>query len=168
MADCSIEKNKRDALINEMVIQNDEPWQEKMLKTLHFIYGKAPFYEKHIELFRDILSQEWEKLVDLNIAVIKTLYRCLGLRDNLLMSSILGIDLMKDDKLVAICEELGAGIYLANNGSKDYIDPGKFHGRGIGFVFQDYGHPEYPVQKYQFKPYLSAIDLLFWHGPDTL
>jgi hypothetical protein len=161
-------KKKQKTLINEIEIQNSECWSKKILKTLHHVYSKAPFYSQNIELFEDILSREWLKLLDLNIEIIKLFYSILGMKDNLLLSSELSTATRKDNKLADICEKLGATIYLANNGSKPYIDSSKFYKRGLGFIFQDYQHPVYSVGSFKFTPYLSVIDLVFWHGPASL
>ena len=163
-----LKKKKRESMINEMEIQNSERWSEKILNTLHHVYGKAPFYNMYIENLSMILSKECCLLVDYNIAIIKMVYNILGIKNNLVLSSELDISSKRDDKLTDICEHLGASIYLANNGSKPYIDQAKFYQKNICFVFQDYDHPIYSVQQYTFVPYLSVIDVLFWYGPDAL
>lgn len=163
-----LKKRKLESLINEMEIQNQLRWGKKMFKTFQQIYSKAPYYDEHIQAIRDVLSTEWYMLVDLNVSIIRMLYRILGIENNLILSSDLAVKSRRTQKLADICERLGASIFLANNGSKPYVDPSKFHERNIGFVFQDYQHPEYCVQGYNFVPYLSVIDLIFWHGPEAL
>ncbi|MDD5438834.1 MAG: WbqC family protein [Candidatus Omnitrophica bacterium] len=163
-----LKKHKREILIKDAEIYNDESWNEVALKTIHHIYHKAPYYETYMPGIRDVLSKKWDRLAHLNIALIRALYAVLGIKDNLMLSSDIGVPEKKDDKLSGIASRLGATVYLANNGSKTYIDASKFHARNIGFVFQDYVHPEYSVKQYTFKPYLSCIDLVFWHGPDSM
>lgn len=155
-------------LIREVEIDNSIPWAPKMLKSVKHIYGHSPFFSSYYERLASVLEQPRRYLAELNFATIRVLYGALGLKENVVLSSSFGIPLRRDDKVVEICERLEATIYLANNGSKGYIDPSKFHRRGIGFVFQDYQHPTYTVNGYQFVPYLSALDLLFWHGPNAL
>ena len=163
-----LKKKKRESMINEMEVQNSERWSEKILNTLHHVYSKAPFYDMYIEHLSVTLSKEWCLLVDLNIAIIRMFYKILGINDNLVLSSELDISSKRDDKLADICEHFGASIYLANNGSKPYIDPSKFYQKNICFSFQDYVHPIYTVKQYDFVPNLSVVDLLFWHGHGAL
>lgn len=158
----------RETTIKDTLVHNETAWGGRMSSTLRNIYGKAPYYEEYFEALEAVLLKRWDRLVDLNLAVMRLIYKFLGLADNLVMSSDLGVGSKKDDKLAEICQKLGADVYLANNGSKPYIESDKFHRRGIGFVFQDYQHPAYQVDKRPFVPYLSVADLLFWHGPDSL
>jgi hypothetical protein len=138
------------------------------MKTIEHMYAKAPYFTENAEPLRHILLQRHPRLVDLNMAVLRAMYRQLGITDNLIMASALDVAGTRDDKLAAICEKLRASVYLANNGSQSYITPAKFTERKIGFIFQDYEHPVYATGPYPFQPYLSALDLLFWHGPASL
>lgn len=163
-----VKKCGQKTLINQVEVHNAEPWGQKMLDTIHHVYAKAEFYEKYVGDIGRLLTKKWDRLLDLNLASIRMFYSFLGMRDNIVLSSELNVPLSKDDKLAGICEKLGAEVYLANNGSADYIVPGKFHDKGIGFVFQDYTHPEYLTGRYRFVPYLSCMDVIFWHGPEAL
>ncbi|MBI5571091.1 MAG: WbqC family protein [Desulfomonile tiedjei] len=163
-----LKKSSQTIAINKVEVSDEAPWASTMLKSLRHVYGRAPFFSMYYDELAALLARPWQYLVDFNLGLIRWFCGKMGIHDNLALSSHLNVQLARDDKLVEICERLGATIYLANNGSKGYIDPSKFHHRGIGFVFQDYQHPTYAVNGYQFVPYLSALDLLFWHGPDAL
>jgi len=154
--------------INEMVISHDDDWQSRMLKSLRRCYAKAPFLDSCFPAVERTVCEGYRNLVDLNISLIRLFCELLGIPDNLVLGSSLPHAAGKGDALVDICERLGADVYLANNGSKPYIEPQEFLDRGIGFVFQDYEHPEYPRGKGGFVPYLSVVDVLFWHGPRAL
>jgi hypothetical protein len=163
-----LKKNKQECFINEMEIYNDGNWNEKMIKTLHHVYCKSPFYNEYIGPIVSVLSKNWFMLVDLNVAIIRAIYEMLNIEDNIVMSSELDVGFKRDDKLVRLCEKLNASTYLANNGSKPYINNSKFFKNDIGFVFQDYQHPHYFTGKNNFQPFLSVIDLIFWNGAESL
>lgn len=163
-----LKNTARDTLIKDVEINNETDWSSRMLDTLRHVYGKAPYYKTYSAPLAELLSKKWENLSAMNVALIRLIYKMLGIKDNIAVSSDLDVGLKKDDKLAGICESLGAGVYLANNGSKSYIEPAKFFKKGIGFVFQDYTHPSYAVKGREFVPYLSAVDLLFWHGSASL
>jgi hypothetical protein len=150
--------------INEIEVFWGNGWPERMLQTLRHTYARAPHHAGCFSELEAILDSKPERLVDLNLAVIRWIYRRLGLGDNLRLASEFGAKSVRDDKLADICELLGADIYLANSGSKSYIDPAKFLGRGVGFVFQDYQHPAYSRGDNDFVPFLSTLDVLCWHG----
>ena len=163
-----LEKHARCTAINEVKPVRDGLWQQKVFKQLEYAYGKAPFFDQYYPSLQVLLSQPWENLAQLNIATIEWAYAALNMPLNLLRSSELGISGRKDTRLLAICEHFGASRYLANDGSKPYIDPEKFTKHGINFDFQSYRPPAYTVGQGRFCPALSIIDLLFWHGPRAL
>jgi len=158
----------RNTKINQIEIHEHARWVDKAITTIRHVYCKAPYFSKYFEEFESVLNTKYQRLLDFNVSIIQLVYRILGIDENLVLSSKFDINYTKDDKLLAICSELGATIYLANNGSMDYIDMYKFTGEGIGFVFQDYQHPEYEVKGFKFQPYMSVIDLIFWQGQRSL
>ena len=151
-----------------MKIYNEGKWIEKIVRTLYLVYVKAPFYKLYIGMLEKVFYEKYDRLVGLNVSLIRVLYRILGMEDNLILSSDLGVKLARDDKLNEICVKLEATVYLANNGSKPYINQSKFQKKNIGFVFQDYEHPVYDARLYNFHKYLSVLDPIFWHGPKSL
>ncbi len=44
----------------------------------------------------------------------------------------------------------------------------EFAKEGIKVIFQDYKYPNYPQLYGSFEPYMSAVDLLFNCGPESL
>ena len=82
--------------------------------------------------------------------------------------SKLDIQGMKTDKIVNICRKLGADTYLSGRGAREYLEGSKFEANGIKLMWQEFKHPEYPQVFESFEPYMSAIDLLFNCGPDSV
>jgi len=160
-----LKRAPRGTLINDMVISVHGDWQSKILKTIRQCYAKAPYLTAYFSIVEQTMRAGHETLVELNLSFIRLFCGFLDIPDKLVLGSSISHASKKDDRLVDICESLGADFYLANNGSKPYIDPRKFLDRGIGFEFQDYEHPEYPRGKEEFVSHLSVLDVLFWHGP---
>ena len=113
------------------------------------------------------MTEESQTLVALNLRFLRYIVNKLDIADNIILSSTLGTAGHRDGRLSKICRLLGADLYLANNGSSNYIDSINFIEKGIGFVFQNYKHPIYYQGGQEFLPNLSIIDLLFWHGPKS-
>jgi hypothetical protein len=151
--------------INQIQISQNVDWRSRMLGQIRHIYAKAPFFTTYFGQLQDFLNQNFEKLVDVNIGSIRLIMGWLGMADNLRFSSEFELNGIKQEKLIELCLLLGADMYLANNGSENYIVPEKFTRQGIKFVFQDYQHPEYMQGPFSKQNYLSTLDVLFWHGP---
>jgi hypothetical protein len=71
-------------------------------------------------------------------------------------------------RLVDICRRTGADTYLSGAGGRDYLDLAQFEAAGIRVTFQDYPHPTYPQRFGPFEPFMSAVDLLFNCGGESL
>jgi hypothetical protein len=63
---------------------------------------------------------------------------------------------------------LGADRYISGPHGRDYLDTKKIESANIELVFADFKHPVYSQQYEGFVPNLSAIDLLFNCGPESL
>jgi hypothetical protein len=80
-------------------------------------------------------------------------------------SSELGIE--DDDatqRLVGICEHLGADRYLSGPSAREYLDEARFARAGIALEYMDYRYPPYPQIDDVYEPAVSVIDLLFMTG----
>lgn len=156
----------RESLINEVRIA-ENPWQHTHLRTIEAAYKRAPFWSDHGPALLDLLGQEWEHLVDLNLAVTAFFLRALGITTRCVRSSELAVDGAKQDRIIALCAASGATEYLSGGGARAYQDPAEFAARGIRLLYQNYAARPYP-QRFggeNFTPGLSALDLLLNAGP---
>lgn len=154
--------------INEVRVNNAEPWQKKHLRTLAQYYSKAPHYAEHAPALAGIIDQPWERLCDLNVALIRHLAEALGIRTPFLFASELGIQGSGAPRLVEILAHLGGTVFYEGAAGRDYIDESLFSARGMRVEYQEYKHPVYAQLHGEFVPFLSVVDLLFNHGPNSL
>ncbi|MGE4279592.1 MAG: WbqC family protein [Magnetospirillum sp.] len=154
-------------LIRDTRIAEAGRWRSKLLASLRQNYGRTPHFARYYPALERRVEAAGDNLAELNMDLLELLCDQLGIAARLVRSSHYMAPGSKDDKLVTLCQHLGATLYLANNGSAPYIRAEKFLDRGIGFVFQDYQHPVYPQgdTKGGFVSHLSVVDCLFWHGP---
>jgi hypothetical protein len=131
-------------------------------------YARAPFFQTTFEPMAEVLGRSWEWLIDLDLAVVEVIRAQMGLTTPLRCASELGIQGERVERLVALCRHLGADEYLTGNAASDYLDESLFNREGIRLLYQDYVHPVYPQLHGEFMPYLSAVDLLFNCGPESL
>lgn len=160
------------AYFNAILINNSSPWQRKSMKTIELSYKKAPFFERYREGFSRVFLEPYERLTDLNVALVKYISDMIGLKTIFLMSSgiIESNGLTGDDKIMAILRSVGATTYISGKGagSKRYIDEERFRKEHINIEWQQYSSPHYSQLWGEFFPDLSVIDLLFNCGEESL
>jgi hypothetical protein len=160
-------KGRFGSLIGEIEIDNRSDWARKHLLSLEQSYARAPYLDSTYSALHAILSRGWEKLVDLNLALVTTLAEALGLRPTFKRSSELEAKGNQSQRLVAMCRELGADRYLTGDAASRYLDPALFAEAEIAVDYQNYRHPVYPQLHGEFIPYLSVVDLIFNCGPES-
>lgn len=155
--------------LNEVRINNNIPWRRKHWKSICLAYEKAPFFSQYADFFQDTYEREWEYLVDINEHIILGLLDFFGIKKDIVKSSSFAPHGAKTDLLLDITKAMKADGYLSGTGgAKEYVDLSKFEQAKLAHYFQEFSHPVYPQIHGEFKPYMSAIDLLFNCGPDSI
>jgi len=154
--------------IHQVKINDETAWQRKHRQALASGYGKAPYFKEVMEALRPLYDRTWSNLADLNIAAAELLRNLLEIRPRqILEASRMELSREPSDRLIDICEAVGADTYLAGAGGADYMDLERFAERGVRVIFQDFRHPVYPQRFDGFISHLSVLDLLFNCGPDS-
>jgi len=155
--------------IAEKAIDNSQHWAGTHFETLRRAYASAPHFAPYASRLQDIYAQRWERLVDLNEALLELLREGFSIRTPLVNSSELDVGGAKSELVLNLCRAVGAHTLLVGlGGSRDYLDRAAFAEAGIGLAFQEFNHPVYPQRgTAPFSAGLSAIDLLFNCGPDS-
>ncbi|MBW2064896.1 MAG: WbqC family protein [Deltaproteobacteria bacterium] len=151
--------------INEVRIYHEGQYMRKHLASLKSAYGKAPYFPDHLPFLEKVFSQRYEKLLDMNLAIIRYILGNLGIETRVLLLSGLGITSTGVQRLVDICMKLGADRFLAQNASRKYLDQGLFESAGIETGFFRPPSPVYPQLWGEFLSNLSTFDLLLNCGP---
>jgi hypothetical protein len=152
----------------EVRISPGDPWRRKHLQALRLHYGKAAAFAEVFPRLEGWLATEWEWLCDLNLAGLRLICELLGIRCDIRLSSSLGIGGARTERLVRICQALGADAYLSGDAARDYLDPSAFTAAGIRLEYHGYHHPTYGQLHGEFVSHLSAVDLLMNHGRRSL
>ena len=164
-------KGKFGDLIYRIEINNTVNWRKKHLIALKTNYSHSPFYNKYLEYFEDIYSQEWNFIKDIDIKIIKDITSMLGIQADFVCSSDLNIDgenANKTERLIRVLKKLSATHYMASNASKDYLNESLFKENGIELSYHNYKHPTYSQMYGGFISHLSILDLLFNCGDKSL
>ena len=156
----------RQLLINEAEIANktQPTWSERHWLSLKHNYMHAPYWSKYSGFFEETYSKTWDKLIDLNMHLIKGMMLFLGVDKPIVMASSLNINEKKSKLILAQCMALKSDVQLAGGGSRDYLNVKEFKEKGIKVLFQDFKCPIYTQLHGEFVPNLSAIDYLFCTG----
>ena len=139
-------------------------WQEKHLNMLKSYYGKHRFFYEVMPFIEPVFHNVYSLLFE---PVIESMRISMGLLDistKIVYQHELEYErtAKKNDLVLALVQAIGADIYLAGTGSKNYMQLQAFEAQGIHVEFNHFVHPEYPQNKLsQFEPGISCLDLLF-------
>jgi hypothetical protein len=153
--------------ILDVEIDTRTPWARKHVASIRQAYAAAPFLGRYMPALEELLHRGWERLVDLDIAVVALMADWLGLERRIERSSALDIGGERTERLLRICQRLGASRYLSGDAARDYLDVALFERHGIAVEWQQFVHPVYPQLHGEFVSYLSAVDLLLNCGDDA-
>ncbi len=164
-----VKKSSRGTKIFEIEISQEENWQEKHYKTIIGSYKKAKYFTDYHYLLEEIyLKQKWTNLSEFNIFTTKLLAHSLGITTQFVNSVDLATSGIKDDKLIEVCQKIGADYYLSGPAAKDYIVNDKFEQANIQLAYIDYNYyPKYQQLHGEFDHYVSVLDVLFNCGKDA-
>jgi hypothetical protein len=151
--------------IDDVKICHEGRWARKHLESLKSAYGNAPYFRDHLEFVEEMFLPSVERLLDLNMKIIRYLMRQLHMETKLVLLSKLRIEARGDQMLVEICRKLGASHFLAQHAAKKYLNEGLFHEAGIELKYFKPPSLIYPQLWGNFIPNLSTFDLLFNCGP---
>jgi hypothetical protein len=151
--------------INQVRICYDGRWPHKHLQSLKTAYAHAPYLGDHLGFLEEVFSRPWERLVDLNLAIIRHLLASLQIDTRLVLGSELGITAGGTQLLVEICRALGASAFLARILAHKYLDARLFRENNLELRLFKYVAPIYPQLWGDFLANLSTFDLTFNCGP---
>ena len=151
--------------IHEVRVCHDFRWVTKHLASLKTAYAKAPYFAEHLPFMESTYLARFEKLIELNLTVIRYLFQQLKIKTKIKLLSELGIQTAGNQMLVEICQALGAAVYLAQHAAKKFLDTGLFQQKGIQIQYIKPPACVYPQLWGAFVSNLSTFDLLFNCGP---
>jgi hypothetical protein len=151
--------------IHEVRVCHEFRWVAKHLASLKTAYAKAPYFAEHLPFMESTYLSRFEKLIDLNLALIRYLFQQLKIKTEIKLLSELGIQISGSQMLVEICQTLGATVYLAQHAAEKYLNTGLFQQKGIQIQYIRLPACVYPQLWGAFVSNLSTFDLLFNCGP---
>ncbi len=154
-----------DQRISETII-SDKKWATKHWNTLITNYSKAPFFKLVSPTLEGFYSQNKSmRLSEVNQELIKLVCNLVGINTKIRSSSDFNLIGDPTEKLVDLCCQTSAQIYLSGPAAKEYLREDLFIKQGIKVKWMDYsGYTEYPQLHPPFEHHVSILDLLFNTG----
>lgn len=149
-------------LINQITI---DARREKIIKTIQQNYGKAPEYKAVFPMIEEILMRREDNLSRSLEYGLKQICAYLGLSPVWHVSSDIKKDneLRGQEKVLAICESLGATHYVNAIGGKDLYSREVFADKGLDLSFIRPKPIAYPQFRVPFVANLSVIDAMMFN-----
>lgn len=161
--------------VRDVRISQESRWPRKHITSLSQAYARAPHRDDYLEAIEAIIGRKWERLIDLDIALIDAMADWLAIDCQRGFVSDYGVPGRRSEKLINLCKAVGADRYLSGDAAVDYLDVAAFARAGITVEWQRYKHPRYrqcrrltkdPPED-QFVPFLSTLDLLLNCGAES-
>lgn len=156
--------------INETSIVYDKDWARKILSSIRLSYSRAAHFDKYFEWLSSVLSQRWPSISDLNIRLTEDVCSFFSLKCTFVRSSQLKSreNLGRVERIVSICQELGATRYVSGPSAKSYItNPDLFTKNEIELLYYKYSFEPYHQIHGDFVPNVSILDVLMNCGGDA-
>ena len=164
----TLQKASPNKLFNEIVIGDDF---KKLMKTLQMNYSRAINFDQTMVLMERIISFPNKQLAVFIANSFREILSYLSVETEILMSSEIPKDnsLRGKDKIIQICEILGADTYYNAVGGKNLYDQEEFREHGITLNFVD-SLPQVYSQLHtrEFVSGLAMIDVLMNNTKDKV
>jgi hypothetical protein len=151
--------------IGAVRICRERRWARKHLESLKHAYTHAPFFDEHLLFLEKIFETDHEKIIDLNMEIIRYILDFLKLETRLILQSDLGVSGKGDRLLVNICRQLGGTVFLAQGSARKYLDGGLIRNSGISVKYFTPPTLIYPQLWGNRIDNLSVFDLILNCGP---
>lgn len=157
-------------LISEILINKDEAVISKNLRVLENAYKKAPYFSKVQPLMEKMLRNENEILSEYIADSFAIICSYLDIHTERIMSSDLHKDnsLKGQDKILAICQLLGATQYYNAIGGRELYSCSAFRRHGIELKFLKTDEISYKQFDNEFCANLSIIDVMMFNSKERI
>ncbi len=142
----------------------------RIIRRIRAAYSKAPFYEEVIPLIKECFQRREGNLFDFIYTSLILLVEFLEIDTEIVISSSVSIDhaLKSQDKVLAICKELGTSTYVNAIEGRDLYDAAAFREKGIDLRFVKTTPFEYEQFRGEFVPWLSIIDVMMFNSKERI
>lgn len=144
--------------------------RDKLIRQIQAAYRRAPHFEKIFPDIASIVNYGSNNLFEYICHSVEYVCRLLGIETKLIISSHVPVsrNLKGEDKVLAICKELGAKQYINTSGGIGLYSRERFQAEGVDLVFIKTRGIEYQQFEKPFIENLSIIDALMFNSLDQI
>ena len=149
---------------------SDKRWNKKHWKTLKQSYAKANCFSEYKDFFEELYLNSNDKyLCDVNYRFIIEINKLLGINTKINWSSNFKLLEGKTERLIGLCLDCNADVYLSGPSAKEYFDKNLAKEKKIKVEWVEYsGYKEYEQMHFPFNHNVSILDLIFNKGKDAI
>lgn len=144
--------------------------RDKLLNQIKNAYRRAPYFAQTFPLIEQIVRYEEANLFRYLHHSISRTCEHLGITTEIRVSSGIAIDhdLKNQDKVLALCEAVGASTYVNAIGGMELYSKEVFQEKGVKLKFIQSKPFEYSQFGDAFVPWLSIVDVMMFNSLDTI
>jgi len=139
--------------------------RKKFLARFHGAYRTAPQFAPTYALLERVVQCDESNLFRFLHHSIVSVCAHLGVRTEIRISSDVGVgrELAGQERVIALCEAVGADVYVNPIGGVELYSKDDFRSRGITLQFLESKPFEYRQFDAAFVPWLSIVDVLMFN-----
>ena len=166
-----LKKGSHFSKIDEREISQD--WLKERMRILNLIklsYEKSPYFEDAFPLIEKCLMNTKSNLSEFIYDSILNINEYVGIKTNIVKSSSLQINhsLKSKEKVIEICKNQKADVYINAIGGVDLYDKEDFKNNGITLNFIKSNPIKYKQFENEFIPWLSIVDILLFNSKEDI
>ena len=149
---------------------SDKEWGKKHWTQIVQNYKKASYFKEYKDIFEELyLISDEEYLSEINYKFITTICKILGINTKIRWSSEFDLVDGQTEKLLGICKDCDADVYISGPAAKDYFDEDLAKKENVKVEWMDYsGYSEYKQLYEPFEHGVTILDLIFNVGSDNI
>lgn len=146
---------------------SDPTWAARHWRALELNYARAAYFSQYAPALERLYGECREPLLSrVNRRFLDWGCATLGITTRLTWSSDYVLEGDRSERLLGICRQAGAAVYLSGPAARNYLDESKFAAAGVQVVWMDYGgYPPYRQLFGEFQHGVSILDLILNEGP---
>ncbi len=156
-------------MINETKVTTRN-WNIKHWRTLKTNYEKTKGFQLYRPIFEELyMGLDSEYLSEINMKFIQAINQLLKITTKIRCSTEFNIAGDKTERLIDICKQSGAEVYVSGPAAKAYLDTGLMEQGGIQVEWMKYGgYKQYNQLHPPFEHGVTVLDLIFNEGENSI
>ncbi len=148
---------------------SDKDWAKKHWQNIKNNYSKAKYFKDYKNVFEELyLTCEEDYLSQINYKFIVAICEMLNITTKIRWSSEFELIDGQTEKLIGICKECDANVYISGPAAKDYFSVELAKKENMKIEWVDYsGYKEYKQLFLPFEHGVSILDLIFNEGSNA-